>query len=238
MANHPIRILLADAHNLVRKGLIHLISLEPDMAVVEQAATAEQVRTLAIEHRPDVVLVDVKLLSPISPIPFVRYVLPDVAIIVLADAPGTHDIDLMLHVGADACLYKTMTPEEFTRRIREVRGRGRFVSGAITCRMVEALRQADQVATGSGDTGNGERDCEPHCPSLTRRELEILRLLAQGERNWEIALHLSVSENTVKNHLKDLFAKLGAKNRVQAVSLAIRWGLIPSGGQHVAHLAD
>ena len=225
MANHPIRILLADALNLVRKGLVHLISLEPDMEVVGQAATAEQVRKLAIEYRPDVVLVDVKLLFPISPIPFVRHVLPDVSIIVLADAPGTHEIDLMMHVGADACLYKTLTPEEFTLGIREVRRRGRFVSGAIACRMVEALRQADQI-------------CEPPCPRLTRRELEILRLLAQGERNWEIALHLSVSENTVKNHLKALYARLGAKNRVQAVSLAVRWGLIPSDGQNMPHLAD
>lgn len=68
--------------------------------------------------------------------------------------------------------------------------------------------------------------------------MEILRLLAQGERNWEIALHLSVSENTVKNHLKALYARLGAKNRVQAVSLAVRWGLIPSDGENMPHLAD
>jgi DNA-binding NarL/FixJ family response regulator len=201
-----IRILLADDHIIVRDGLAAIINQEKDMKVVAEAGDGGEAVKLWKRHRPDVTLMDLKMpgLTGTNAISTIHEIDPHVRIIVLTTFAGDEDIHRAIKAGARAYLLKDVKREDLFHCIREVHA-GKFViPPAIAAKMA------------------GHQSIE----ELTPRELEVLKLLAEGNSNKLIASALSVGEMTVKSHVKSIFAKLNVVSRTQATTAASRSGLI------------
>jgi two-component system NarL family response regulator len=202
-----IRILIVDDHAIVRKGLAAVIEPEPDMAVVGQAATGQQAVNLFKEMNPDVTIMDLTLtpdMTGIKAIQVIRNEFPDARIIVLSAYKGDEDIYQALQAGAATYLLKESLGEDLIPIIREVHAGG----GPIPAQVGRKL--ADRVTH----------------RILTSRDLEVLNLVAKGMRNKEIAAHLSISNETAQGHVKSILAKLHVQDRTEAVTVAIRRGII------------
>ncbi len=220
-------VLLVDDQALLRVGFRLVIESEPDLEVVGEAADGrvalEQVTALA----PDVVLMDIRM-PGMDGIEATRRV--------VADHPGsrvlvltTFDVDDLafaaLRAGASGFLLKSARPDELVDAIRTVAAGTAVVAPRVLRRMLDLfaphLPAADDVPPDDGP--------DPRLRALTPRELEVLRLVAEGASNAEVAAELVVSETTVKTHVGNLFAKLGARDRVQAVIIAYECGLVGRG---------
>ena len=201
-----IRILLADDHVIVREGLAAIINLEDDMAVVGQANDGSELVSLHREKKPDVSLVDLRMpnLDGVDAITAIKEEFPEARIIILTTYDGDEDIYRGLRAGAHAYLLKAGPREELIETIRAVReGQTRIppeVAGKLVSRMTS--------------------------PELSGREIEVLQLVAQGRSNIEIGSELFVAESTVKSHLNSILHKLQASDRTQAVTTALRRGII------------
>ncbi len=211
-----IRVVLADDQPLVRTGLRMILSDQPDIEVVGEAADGREAVSLCAETLPDVVLMDVRM-PELDGIDATR------AVTALADPPRvlvltTFDLDDVvydaLRAGASGFLLKDAPEERLTTAIRVVAEGGSLFAPSVTRRLIE------QFAHGIGPV---ER---PSLDALTERETEVLVQVARGLSNAEIATTLFVSENTVKTHVARLLMKLGLRDRVQAVVLAYECGLV------------
>lgn len=206
-AGHPqIRILVADDHPIVREGLRGLIAVQPDIVVVAEASNGrEAIRQFRI-HRPDVTVMDLQMpeMNGVDAVSAIRAEFPDAKIIVLTTYAGDVQIVRALKAGAQGYLLKTVFHKELPDNIRAV----------YAGRKVMAPEAAAQVAEHSGDE------------ALTPKELEVLRLIAVGKANKEIATHLSISEETVKSRVKNILDKLGASDRTHAVTIGLKRGII------------
>jgi two-component system NarL family response regulator len=202
----PIRVLIADDHPAVRAGLAAVILAEDDLLVTGQAETGEQAIALYREHRPDVVLMDLRMpvLGGAEAIQRITAEFPDARVVALTTYQGDADVRRALDAGARGYLLKHMLMTEVIAAIRAVR-RGEWV---IPPAVAASLAQ------------HHERD------RLTARELEVLGLTAQGLSNKEIALTIGRTEETVKIHLKSVFAKLKVATRTEAVRVALGRGLV------------
>jgi DNA-binding NarL/FixJ family response regulator len=203
---HPIRILLAEDHVVVRDGLAAIINQEKDMMVVAEAGEGKEAVELWKKYRPDVTLMDLRMpgLSGANAIYEIHEVNPDVRIIVLTTFDGDEDIYRAIRAGAKAYLLKDVKREELFHCIREVHA-GRFViPPAIAAKLA------------------GHQSVE----DLTPRELEVLKLLAEGKPNKLIASALSIGEVTVKSHVRAIFSKLNVLSRTEAIAAATRSGLL------------
>ena len=216
-----IRVLLADDQALIRMGFRMVLDAEADIEVVGEAADGAAAITQAKALNPDVVLMDIRMpgVNGIEATAEITRTL-DTKVLILT----TFDLDEYafggLRAGASGFLLKDTRPAELIEAIRTVASGEAVVSPRITRRMLEMF--AGQLP--SGTTASGQVD--PRIASLTPRETEILRLVARGMSNAEIAAELVVSATTVKTHVGSVLAKLGVRDRVQAVVVAYETGLV------------
>ena len=201
-----IRILSVDDHPLIHEGIAALINSQPDMVVAAEATTGKSALAKFREAQPDLVLMDLGL-PDMSGIEAMVSILKENArarVIILSMSTGDVEIQQALKAGAFAYLSKNMPPQELVDVIRKVHKGKKHIPAEIATRLAEHL---------------GEE-------SLTDREVEVLQLVCDGSRNREIAERLFISEDTVKVHVSRIMNKLGAKDRTQAVAIAVRRGII------------
>ena len=201
-----IRVLIADDHSVVREGLASLIRRRSDMSVVAEAANGREAVALWKELRPDVTLLDLRMpeLDGMGALAAIRECDPTARIIVLTTFDGDEDIYRAVKAGAKAYLLKDVPREGLLDCVRRVSMGETVVPPALAMKLAERI--------------SGE--------SLSAREIEVLKLLAEGRSNKEIGAVLSISEGTVKTHAKSIFAKLNAISRTEAVAVARRRGLL------------
>jgi DNA-binding NarL/FixJ family response regulator len=214
----PIRVLLADDQSLFREGLQTLLSVSPDIEIVGEASNGEEAYLLALQSRPDVVLMDLRMpiMDGVTATRQIKGAIPSVKIIVLTTFDDDRDILAGLRAGATGYLLKDVSSAKLLEAIRAAARGEYFLQPSITARVVSGFtRFADQAVS-------ADSLIEP----LSGREVEILRLVAQGMSNKEIAEKLVIAEGTVKNHLTNILGKVEAKDRMQAVIKARKLGLI------------
>lgn len=206
-AGKRISILSVEDHPVYRQGLATIIETETDMVLVGQAANAQEAMTEFRRHRPDVTLMDLRLpgTNGTDTLIAIRKEFPEARIVMLSSSDSDGEIQRALRSGASGYVLKSMPQDELLAVIRMVHAGKRHVPAEVAARLAEHL---------------GEED-------LTPRELEVLRLIRDGHKNKQIADQLSISENTVNFHIKNLVDKLGAKDRTHAVTIAVRRGLLP-----------
>ena len=214
-----IRVLIADDQTLVRDGLRALVDLEDDMEVVAEANDGESAIMLARQWRPDVVLMDVRM-------PGVDGIESTRRIVTRGDAPKVLVLTMFnrdeyvfhaLRAGASGFLLKDVRGGQLTRAIRAVAAGDSLVDPAITRRLIEERVTAER---------RPNPDRVPQIGTLTQRELDVLQRVARGLSNAEIAADLVVGEATVKTHVAHILAKLGVRDRVQAVVAAYEAGVV------------
>jgi two-component system NarL family response regulator len=209
MSEAVLDVLIADDHPIVREGLRAVIDDQPRMRVVAEASTGAEAVELAAKHRPDVLLLDLRMpeLGGVEAIQAIRAEWPEARILVLTTYDGDEDIYRALQAGALAYLLKGTSRVELLEAIRAV-GRGqRLVPPTVAAKLAE--RVAGQ--------------------ELTARELDVLRLIVAGRSNKEIGEDLALAEGTVKFHVNNLLGKLGVADRTQAATEALRRGLVHLG---------
>jgi DNA-binding NarL/FixJ family response regulator len=201
-----IRILSVDDHPLLREGIAMLIENQPDMVLVAQAATGREAIEQFRQHRPDVTLMDLRLpdISGIDALIAIRSESPHACVVMLTTFEGDVEIQRALEAGARGYLLKTAPARELVEVIRQTHAGKKRIPAEVAAKLVEHM----------GDE------------ALTPREVEVLKYLAEGNRNKDIGERLFISEETVKVHIKHIMEKLGANDRTQAVAIAIRRGII------------
>lgn len=215
-----IRLMLVDDHVLVREGLRRLLELEDDIVVVAGAANGQEALQAARRLRPDVVLMDINMPS-VDGVAVTQQLLdewPSMGIIMLTVFRQQQHILRAMRSGARGYLLKSATLQEVAQAIRKVYEGGTFISPELTGEIVNEYRRlSDSARTTS----------RPSVYALNETEIEIIRRVASGMSNREIADQLAYSEKTVKNYLSIIFQKLGIRDRTQAAIFALRQGLIP-----------
>ncbi|HYV82350.1 MAG TPA: response regulator transcription factor [Pyrinomonadaceae bacterium] len=202
----PIRVFSVDDHPLLREGIAALINNQPDMVLVGEAATGGEAIQRFKEHVPDVTLLDLRLpdMSGIDVLIAIRSEFPEARLVMLTTFEGDVEVQRALQAGARGYLLKNMPPSELLDVIRQVHAGKKRIPPEIASQLLEHM----------SDEG------------LTEREVEVLREVADGNRNREIAERLFISEETVKVHIKHIMEKLGAADRTQAVAIGVRRGII------------
>lgn len=211
----PIRVLLADDEMLFRSALARLIQSEPDLQVVGDAADAEEACRRVEELQPDVVLLDLRMpkVDGLETMRRLKRLRPQLAVLVLTSFDSDSYLQDALRAGADGYLLKGSSPETLCASIRSVCAGSRPMSSAMWDRLVRLLASFGQESKTTYD-------------GLTTREVQIVRLLASGLANKQIAYQLNVSEKTVRNHISNIYQKLEISDRAQAVLYAARKGLV------------
>jgi DNA-binding NarL/FixJ family response regulator len=205
-----IRIIVVDDHPVVREGLVGTLSDEKEFKVVGAVGSAEDALPLVGALRPDVVLLDLELpaQSGLEAIPKLRTARPQSKILILTAYDTDERVIGALQAGAQGYLLKGASLEEIARAIRAVHAGGSYLDPRIAAKVVGALNPHARAA------------------ALSDREREVLRLVAGGQANKQIARTLGITERTVKFHVTSILTKLGAENRAQAVALATQRGLL------------
>jgi DNA-binding NarL/FixJ family response regulator len=195
-----------DDHPLLREGIKAVIDSQPDMVMVAQAANGRDAIQQFRVHRPDVTLLDLRLpdINGIDVLSAIRAEFPDARILILTTFEGDAEIQRALAGGARGYMLKSLPPKELTDAIRQVHAGRKRIPEDVAARLAEHL----------GDE------------TLTLREIDVLTHVAAGNRNREIAERLSISEETVKVHIRHIMEKLGAQDRTEAVTIAVRRGII------------
>jgi DNA-binding NarL/FixJ family response regulator len=226
-----IRVLAADDQRVVREGLAMLLGLLPDVEVVGTAADGEEVLALAAELRPDVILMDLRMprMDGVEATRQLRERDPAVKVVVLTTYADDRSVLDALRAGALGYLTKDAGAAEIQQALHRVAGGQAALDPAVQLHLVEAIADGPGGAGGKGfpPGSGGSGGSSPRAnTALTPREAEVLTLIAAGLSNTEIAERLVVSEATVKSHVNHMLAKIGARDRAQAVGYAYRHGLV------------
>ncbi len=210
----PIHLLLCDDHPVVRDGLAAILGTQPDFEVIGEASTGTEAVQKAIALKPDVILLDLEMpeLDGAEALKQIRIAQPEARAIVFTAFDTDERIVSAVQAGAHGYLLKGVPREELFKAIRVVSEGGSLLQPIIASKLLNHVRARHDEAN----------EPEP----LTDREMEVLRLLAQGKSNKEIAATLVISERTVKFHVSSIMGKLGASNRTEAVSIAAGRGLV------------
>jgi DNA-binding NarL/FixJ family response regulator len=202
----PIRILIVDDHPLLREGIVSMVEKQADMAIVAQASSGAEALEVFAQHRPDITLMDLRLpgIDGVDAMAAILSRFPEAKMIILTTFGGDAQIVRAFRAGARGYLLKDMLRKELLDAIRGVHAGNKRIPPQI----------ATEIAEHAGQTG------------LTPREIEVLQLVAGGNSNRTLADKLSVSEETIKMHLKNILSKLDARDRTHAVTIAIRRGII------------
>jgi len=203
---NALRVLVADDHPVVREGLAALINRRPDMAVVAEASTGQEAVEQFLLHRPDVALLDLRMpeMDGVEVIAAIREQVPTARLVVLTTYADEEDIHRSLRAGARGYLLKDAPRHELLDCLRAVHDGQTVIPPAIALKLASRLRATE----------------------LTPRELDVLRLLATGQSNKQIAAALFIAEGTVKTHVNALLRKLEAADRTGVVTLALKRGLL------------
>lgn len=206
MSSPKLRILIADDHTLVRIGLRASIEMEPDFQIVAEAGTGEQTLAQYRKHQPDVALIDLRMPGSdgIQTTAALCREFPQARIIVISTFKGGDDILRAMQAGAKTYLPKSVQREELIKAIRAIARGESYLPNIVASRLAERLRR----------------------PDLTARELEVLRLVAAGNSNKDIAAALSIEVGTVKLHVGKILEKLHARDRTEAATMAIQAGIV------------
>ena len=201
-----IRVLSVDDHPLLREGIARLIGNQSDMQLIGEASNGREALEQFRKHHPDITLMDLQMpeMSGIDAISAIRGEFPDALIIVLTTYVGDFQVTRSLKAGARGYLLKSMLRQELLQTIRAVHAGQKRLSAEVAAEIAE----------------HGIDD------ALTPREIDVLRLIANGNSNKEIAGKLSLTEETVKGHVKNILAKLGVNYRTHAVTIALKRGII------------
>lgn len=202
----PIGILIADDHLVVRMGLRSLIDTQPGMTVIGEAANGEEALELYRSHRPDLVLMDLRMprMNGLEATLAIRAEFPEAMIIVLTTYDGDENIYRALQAGARGYLLKDVPREEFLAALRLVSSGQYCIPPAVAVRLAQRIPAAE----------------------LSAREVEVLKLIVDGMSNKEIATKLVITESTVKHHVNSLLSKLRVNDRTQAATTALRRGIV------------
>lgn len=206
MSTSKLRILIADDHALVRIGLRASIEMEPDFSVVAEAGSGEQTLQQYRKHQPDVALIDLRMpgMDGIQTTTALCREFPQARVIVISTFKGGDDILRAMQAGAKTYLPKSVQREELIKAIRAIAKGESYLPNVVASRLAERLRR----------------------PDLTTRELEVLRLVAAGNSNKDIATILSIEVGTVKLHVGKILEKLHARDRTEAATMAIQAGIV------------
>ena len=205
---NPIRIMAADDHVLLRKGIAAIIASQPDMSLVAEASNGREAVEQYRTHRPDITLMDLQMpeMNGLDAMIAIRTEFPEARIIMLTTYTGDVQVLRAMKVGARGYLLKTLLDKELLETIRAVHGGKKMLSA-------EASYELAEHAT--SDT-------------LTPAEIDVLRLIAAGHANKQIAAQLSITEDTVKGRVKSILSKLGANDRTHAAMIGVKRGIIQS----------
>jgi DNA-binding NarL/FixJ family response regulator len=204
----PIQVMLVDDHVFWRRGVQQIVDAETDMSVVAEASDGQEAVTRALAARPDIILMDVNM-PKVSGVEATRTIsgsMPDIRIVMLTVSDTDENLFESIKAGAVGFLTKDVSPDDVTAAIRETMQGESSLSPFVAARMVKYIQRGGLEQTRKPPT------------NLTEREDEILRLIARGSRDREIAEQLFISESTVKKHVQNVLRKLHARNRVEAVS--------------------
>ena len=206
-----IRVLVVDDHPIVRQGLVSVLSDEDDLEVVGEAGSGREAVGQVARLRPDVVLLDLEMpdVDGVEAIPQLLFAKPDVGVLVFTAYDTDERVLGAIRAGARGYLLKGASAEEIARGIRAIHAGGSYLEPRVASRVMAAVSSPRRGSS-----------------SLSDREREVLKLVADGLPTKQIALTLSISERTVKFHVNSIFHKLGADNRAQAVALAAQRGLL------------
>jgi len=205
-AARRITVLCVDDHRIVREGLRMVINSEPDMIVIDAAATGGEAVARYQQHSPDITLMDLQLpdMGGVDAIRAIRDRDATARIIVLTMYKGDEDIYRAINAGASTYLLKDTLADDLPRIIREVHAGRQTLPPDVQARLQERAAS----------------------PTLTPREIDVMKLVAAGRRDKEIAVALAISNQTARVHIKNIYAKLGVGDRTEAMSVAIRRGII------------
>jgi DNA-binding NarL/FixJ family response regulator len=217
----PIRVLIVDDHALFRRGLEMVLAEESDIELVGEASDGSEAVAKAGEALPDVVLMDIRMpkSSGIEACRAMKEVAPSAKIVMLTISDEEEDLFEAIRAGASGYLLKDIPYDEVADVVRAVHGGQSLINPSMAAKL---LTEFAALAKRDGE----ERAQEVPVPKLTDREMEVLRLVARGMNNRDIAKELFISENTVKNHVRNILEKLQIHSRMEAVMIAVRENLI------------
>lgn len=231
---HKIRVLLADDHQLFREGLKRILNMEEDIEVVGECGDGTQVLDFCRQVLPDIVLMDINmpLLNGVDATAELRELYADIKVIILSIHDDESYVFETLRKGATGYLLKDMEADSLINAIRTVAEGNAFIHPKVTGKLIHQLRRMEYLSeTGAIAEDNRMREAGVKFVAtednpLTRREAEVLRLMAEGRSNKMIGEHLFISEKTVKNHVSSILQKMDVDDRTQAVINAIKFGWV------------